>query len=235
MSWELIFFAVFSAAMLICAIGVVAFESPVHSAAALVGTFINVSALFVMMGAYFLGVLQIIVYTGAVLVLILFTVMLVDPDRLPAFYVGRPLQGYVSALVGGILLLELATAILTREALEQVGPHTTAMIDNMGGNVQAIGQVMLSDYALGFEIASLILTVGVVGAVVIGLPNRHVSTTVTMSLGHVRGASDELAPGPKFESPIAIPADRYKAPVGERKVVMTSDADAYTHPGDTSK
>ena len=69
MSWELIFFAVFSAAMLICAIGVVAFESPVHSAAALVGSFINVAALFVLLGAEFLAVLQIIVYTGAVLVL----------------------------------------------------------------------------------------------------------------------------------------------------------------------
>ncbi len=236
MSWELIFFAVFSAAMLLCAIGVVAFEEPVHSAAALVGSFINVAALFVLLGAEFLAVLQVIVYTGAVLVLILFTIMLVDPRKLPSFYVGKPLQRNVSAIVGAILLVEIGAAIVTRQALELIGPHTAAMVDSMGGNVQAVGQVMLSEYALAFEIASLVLSVGVVGAVVIGLPNRHIEpNTSTIGLGHSRGSSDMLAAGPKFESPMDIPAKRYTAPVGERTVVMTRDADAYKHPGDTSK
>ncbi|MCA9833015.1 MAG: NADH-quinone oxidoreductase subunit J [Thermomicrobiales bacterium] len=236
MSWELVFFAVFSAAMLLCGLGVVAFENPVHSAVALVGSFINVAALFVMLGAEFLGVLQIIVYTGAVLVLVLFTIMLIDPTKLPEFYVGAPLQRFASVVVGAILLAEIGVAIITRTALEQIGPHTEAMVQQMGGNVQAIGQVMLSEYALAFEIASLVLTVGVVGAVVIGLPNRMVEpNTVTMSLGHTRGSSDMLAAGPKFESPMNIPAERYTAPVGERTVVMTKDPDAYTHPGETSK
>lgn len=236
MSWELVFFAVFSSAMLICGLGVVAFENPVHSAVALVGSFVNVAALFVMLGAEFLAVLQIIVYTGAVLVLILFTIMLVDPSKLPAFYIGKPLQNYVSMLVGGLLLLEIGAAIVTREALEQIGPHTAGMIDQMGGNVQAIGQVMLSDYALAFEVASLVLTIGVIGAVVIGLPNRHSEPgTITMSLGHTRGSEDAIAAGPKFESPMNIPAERYTAPIGERKVVMTKDPDAYKHPGDTAK
>lgn len=236
MSWDLIFFAVFTAAMLLCAIGVVAFESPMHSAAALVGSFINVAALLVMLGAEFLGVLQIIVYTGAVLVLLMFTVMLVDPARLPMFYVGKPIQRNVGTIVGVILLIEIGAAIVTRTALEQIGPHTPAMIASMGGNVQAIGQVMLSDYALAFEIASLVLSVGVIGAVVIGLPTRHVEpSTSTVSLGHSRGSSDTLALGPKFESHIDIPAERYVAPVGERKVVMTRSADEYKHPGETSR
>lgn len=236
MSWELIFFAVFSAGMLISAIGVVAFENPVHSAAALVGSFINVAALFVMLGAEFLGVLQIIVYTGAVLVLILLTVMLVDPDKLPSFYVGKPLQRYVSVVVGAILLAEIGAAITTRTALEMIGPHTAAMIDNMGGNVQAVGQVLLGDYALAVEVASVLLGVGVIGAVVIGLPDRRETVSVaTTSLGHSRGSSDALAPGHKFESPMNIPAERYVAPQGERKIVMTRDADTYKHPGETSK
>lgn len=236
MSWELIFFAVFSAAMLISAIGVVAFENPVHSAASLVAAFINVAALFVMLGAEFLGVLQIIVYTGAVLVLILLTVMLVDPDKLPSFYVGKPLQRNVSAVVGGVLLLEIGAAIVTRQALELVGPHTDAMISNMGGNVQAIGQVLMGDYGLPMEVASVLLGVGVIGAVVIGLPDRVKPVSVaTTSLGHSRGSSDVLAAGHKFESPMNIPAERYVAPQGERKVVMTRDADTYKHPGETSK
>lgn len=236
MSWELIFFAVFSAGMLVSAIGVVVFENPVHSAAALVGTFVNVAALFVMLAAEFLAVLQIIIYTGAVLVLILLTVMLVDPDKLPNFYVGQPLQRNISAIVGVILLAELAVVIVTREALELIGPHTNAMVESMGGNVQAVGQVLLGEYALALEIASVLLGVGVIGAVVIGLPDRKSPLSVaTTSLGHSRGAEDMLAPGHKFESPMNIPPERYVAPKGERKIVMTKDADTYKHPGDTSK
>lgn len=235
MSWELVFFAVFSAAMLITAIGVVVLEEPIHSAAALIGCFINVAALFVMLGAEFLAVLQIIVYTGAVLVLIVFTIMLVDPDKLPDFYVGKPLQRNVAAIVGALLLLEIGAAITTRYALEMVGPHTAEMVESMGGNVQAVGQVLFTDYVLALEIASLVLSVGVIGAVVIGLPNRHQAlSTSTVSLGHTRGSSDTMAIGPKFESPMDIPAKRYVAPVGERKVVMTRDADEYKHPGETS-
>lgn len=236
MSWELVFFAVFSIAMLISAIGVVAFENPVHSAAALVGTFINVAALFVMLAAEFLAVLQIIIYTGAVLVLILLTVMLVDPKKLPDFYIGKPLQRNVSAIVGVILLAEVGFAIVARNALELIGPHTNAMVENMGGNVQAVGQVLLGEYSLSLEIASVLLGVGVIGAVVIGLPERKSPVGVaTTSLGHSRGSSDALAPGHKFESPMNIPPERYDAPEGERKIVMTRDADDYKHPGDTSK
>lgn len=236
MSWELIFFAVFSITMLISAIGVVAFENPVHSAAALVGTFINVAALFVMLAAEFLAVLQIIIYTGAVLVLILLTVMLVDPEKLPDFYIGKPIQRNVSAIVGVLLLAEVGVAIVARETLDLIGPHTNAMVENMGGNVQAVGLVLLGDYALSLELASVLLGVGVIGAVVIGLPDRKKPISVaTTSLGHSRGAEDALAPGHKFESPMNIPPERYVAPQGERKIVMTRDADDYKHPGDTSK
>jgi hypothetical protein len=102
--------------------------------------------------------------------------------------------------------------------------------------VQAVGQVMLSEYALAFEIASLVLSVGVVGAVVIGLPNRNTEPgTATIGLGHSRGSSDMLAAGPKFETPMDIPVERYHAPSGERTVVMTRDADSYKNPGETAK
>ncbi len=236
MSWELVFFAVFSAVMLISAIGVVAFENPVHSAVALVGTFINVAALFVMLAAEFLAILQVIIYTGAVLVLILLTIMLVDPNKLPSFYLGAPLQRNISAIVGIILLAEVGVVIVAREALELIGPHTNEMVESMGGNIQAVGQVLLGQYALPLEIASVLLGVGVIGAVVLALPDRRGPLSVaTTSLGHPRGSTDMLAPGHKFESPIDIPAERYVAPEGERKIVMTRDADEYKNPGDTSK
>lgn len=236
MSWDLVFFTVFSAAMLLSGIGVIVAKEPIHSAIALVASFINVAALFVMLGAEFLGVLQIIVYTGAILVLILLTVMLVNPDNLPNFYRGPALQGRLGVIVGLVLLAEVGVAIVTRETMELVGPHTAAVVDSMGGNIQAVGQVLFSDYVLAMEIASVLLGVGVVGAVVIGMPERKKPLSVaTTSLGHSRGAEEALAPGPKFESPMNIPAERYVAPQGERKIVMTRDADEYKHPGETSK
>jgi NADH-quinone oxidoreductase subunit J len=239
MAWDVIFFFVLSAAAVLSAIVMVAAEKPMHSAVALLISFLNVAGIFVMLGAEFLAVLQVIVYTGAVLVLILFVVMLVDPDRLPSFYVGRPLQRYVSALIGLVLILEIGAAIITRTALDAIGPHTQEWIDAAGGNIQAIGQVLFSEYALGLEIASLVLSVGVVGAVVLGVPERlgklSDMQTSTISLGHSRGLSPELPANHKFETPMDIPAERYRVPEGPRELVMASSPDEYKHPGETSR
>lgn len=239
MAWDVIFFFVLSAAAVLSAIVMVAAEKPVHSAVGLLISFLNVAGIFVMLGAEFLAVLQVIVYTGAVLVLIIFVVMLVDPDRLPSFYVGRPLQRYVSALIGLVLILEIGAAIITRTALEAIGPHSQEWIDAAGGNIQAIGQVMFTEYALGLEIASLVLSVGVVGAVVLGVPERlgklSDMQTSTISLGHSRGLNPELPAGHKFETPMDIPTERYRVPEGPRELVMAKGPDEYKHPGETSR
>jgi NADH-quinone oxidoreductase subunit J len=239
MSWDAIFFFVLAAASVISAIAMVVAENPVHSAVGLLVSFLNIAGVFVLLGAEFLAVLQVIVYTGAVLVLILFVVMLVDPEKLPSFYVARPLQRYVSLLLGLVLILEIGAAIVTRTALEAIGPHTQEWIANAGGNIQAIGQVLFSEYALGLEVASLVLSVGVVGAVVLGVPERLGKMadmkSATISLGHSRGMNPELPAGPKFESPIDIPAERYSMPEGPRTVVMTKSADEYKQPGETAQ
>lgn len=241
MPWDVIFFFIISAICLFTALLVVVSENPVHSGLFLVLSFVNVAGLFVLLGAEFLAVLQIIVYSGAVLVLLLFVLMLVDPDKLPAFYIAKPLQRYVSALIGLVLLLEVGAVIITRPALNMIGPDTPASIQAVGGNVQAIGRSIFQDYALALEMTSLVLTVGVVGAVVLGLPERlgekarqHRST---ISLGHPRGSDDGLmlAPGPRFETPIAQSSGRYVAPEGPRRVIMTKSPDDYTRVGEISR
>ena len=85
MSWDVIFFYLIAAVSIVTALGVVTARNPVHSAIFLVLCFVNIAGVFVMLGAEFLAVIQIIVYTGAILVLVLFVVMLVDPEdqRLP--------------------------------------------------------------------------------------------------------------------------------------------------------
>lgn len=239
MPWDVIFFYTLSAICLLTALLVVVSESPVHSGLFLVLCFVNVAGIFVLLGAEFLAVIQIIVYSGAVLVLLLFVLMLVDPDKLPSFYAARPLQRYVSFLIGLVLVLEVGAAIITRPAISALGPDTTEAINAVGGNVQAVGRIIFSDYVLALEVTSLVLTVGVVGAVVLGLPERlgekATETRATISLGHSRGSSEILGPGPRFETPINVPAGRTTAPQGPRRVVMTESAEDYTRAGDISR
>ena len=235
MPWDLIIFYMLAAVCIAAALGVVVATNPVHSAIFLVLCFFNVAGVFVMLGAEFLAVIQVIVYTGAILVLLLFVLMLVDPDDLPEFHQGRPVQRVVGGLLGLILLLEIAVAILNREVVGQQGSATPDAMAAVGGNTQAIGRLLFSNYLLAFEVVSLVLTVGVIGAIVLALPERLGEKVVrrqgTISLGHPRG-TDVAALGegltPIGESPMAANREGFAKTSGGRKLVMTDDPDEYT-------
>ena len=104
MPWDVIFFYLIATVSVLTAIGVIAARNPVHSAIFLVLCFLNVAGIFVMLGAEFVAVVQVIVYTGAILVLVLFVLMLVDPSDLPSFTDSQPMQRYLGALLGVLLL-----------------------------------------------------------------------------------------------------------------------------------
>jgi len=236
MSWDVVFFYLIAAVSVITALGVVAARNPVHSGIFLILCFVNIAGIFVMMGAEFLAVIQIIVYTGAILVLVLFVVMLVDPEDLPSFHTSAPLQRYLSVLLGLVLLLEVGAAIITRTALTGVGDATPENISAVGGNVQALGRVIYSRYLLAFEVTSLVLTVGVIGAVVLALPERlgeRLGTRRgTISLSHTRGTDEALPEGPRGETPIKVNRDRpAPAPAATRTIILTKDPDAHTTVG----
>jgi NADH-quinone oxidoreductase subunit J len=189
-----------------------------------------------MLGAEFLAVVQVIVYTGAILVLLLFVLMLVDPDDLPEFHTSRPVQRIVAVLLGIVLLLEVGVAILGRTITGQDGTATPENVALVGGNTQALGRTLYTEYLLPFEIASLVLTVGVVGAIVLALPER-LGVAVrqrksTISLGHGRGVDAALPSGVRGELPI-VPADGgvVPAPSGPREVILVGNADDYTTVG----
>ncbi len=233
MPWDLIFFYILAAVSVLTAIGMVAARNPVHSAVFLVLCFLNVAGIFVMLGAAFLAVVQVIVYTGAILVLVLFVLMLVDPEELPSFYTAAPLQRYLSFLLGGVLLLEIGAAIITRTALAPQGNATPQNIEAFGGNVQAVGAVIFSDYLLAFEAISLVLTVGIMGAIVLALPERLGDKVFTrrgtISLSHSRGTDDALPSGPRGETPIPNDPDRVQPPAdASRRVIMANDPDERT-------
>lgn len=233
MPWDVLFFYLIGGASVLCALGVVAARNPVHSGIFLVLSFLNVAGIFVMMGAEFLAVIQVIIYTGAILVLLLFVIMLVDPNDLPSFHTAQPLQRYLSFLLGAVLLLEVGAAIITRTGLVGVGPASPDAVAAVGGNVQALGRRIYTNYLLAFEVTSLILTVGVIGAVVLALPERlgeRIGTRRgTISLSHGRGTDTMLPEGPRGETPIRTTRGRAApAPAATRTIILTRDPDDHT-------
>jgi NADH-quinone oxidoreductase subunit J len=164
------FFAL-AAVAIASALGVVSARNPVHSVLFLILTFFTAAGLFVLIGAEFLAMLLVVVYVGAVAVLFLFVVMMLDVD----FVELR--QGFLSylplgALVGLILLAEIglvASAVLQNQAV-QLSPNATAGLAET--NAEAIGSVLYTRYFLVFQLSGLVLFVAMVGAIVLTLRQR---------------------------------------------------------------
>jgi NADH-quinone oxidoreductase subunit J len=226
-SAEVLVFTILGAIAVISALGVVVSTNPVHSAVALIVTFVNMAGVFIILGAEFLAAVQVIAYTGAIIVLVLFVIMLVRPDDLPEFHTGQPVQKTLGILLGLILLGEIAVAVLTREVIGQQGPWSTENIVAAGGNVQVIGQIMYSGYVLPVQLVAVILLVGTIGALVLARPEAAGSvaqrTTGTISLAHARGA-DVPALG-SGEAPAARAPRKGKVRDG---IIVVDDAESYT-------
>jgi NADH-quinone oxidoreductase subunit J len=176
----------------IMAAGVILARNPVHSALFLVISFLNVAGIYAMLGAEFLAAVQIIVYTGAILVVFLFVIMLVRPEDLGELRAGSPVQSVIAWILGLALFGEIAAVISTGILTGQRGAQTQAEIAAAGGNTQALGRILYSQYLLPFEIASLVLLVAVIAAIVLGVPERVMNmgaarTKGTISLGHPTG------------------------------------------------
>ena len=157
--------------------------------------------------------IQIIVYTGAVMVLLLFVLMLVDVDDLPEFHTSEPLTRAIGTVLGLMLLIEIAIAIGTRTITGAQGTATPVAINAVGGNTQALGRVLYTQYLLPFEIISMVLTVGVLG-------RRD-----TISLGHPRG-TDAILSIESGDEAAAAAARTNAQPAGVgRTLIMAVDPD----------
>lgn len=157
-------FYVFAAILLASALAVVCARNPVHAVLSLILAFFNAAALFLLMGAEFLAMLLIMVYVGAVAVLFLFIVMMLDVRKPePA----RSAQRYVLAgsVVGGVLALELVFILAMRWG---AAAPAVAPVMKMA-NTTAIGHVLYTDYILDFQLAGLVLLVAMIGAIVLAL------------------------------------------------------------------
>jgi NADH-quinone oxidoreductase subunit J len=226
MAAEVLVFNLLAGVAIVAAAAMITMRNPVHSAIALVVTFVNVAAVFIMLRAEFLAVVQIIVYTGAVLVLILFVLMLVNQDDLPEFHGARPMQQVFGFGLGIVLLIEIGAAILTRTVVAEPGPWTEEGVAQAGGHVQVIGQVLYSGYVMPIQATALVLLVATIGALFLGRPDEDEEPiptrrpVATISLAHTRGADYDSFP--------ALRAENIKREAGDRDLIMARDADEFT-------
>ncbi|MDC0879760.1 NADH-quinone oxidoreductase subunit J [Hellea sp.] len=148
---------------------VVASKNPVHSVLYLILTFFSAAGLFILMGAEFLALLIIMVYVGAVAVLFLFVVMMLDVDFVELK------QGFLSYLpVGALVAIILLLEMLMVGAAYFAGETKTVVVrDNGVSNLEAFGQVLYTDYAGVFEAAGFVLLVAMIGAIVLTLRKRE--------------------------------------------------------------
>jgi NADH-quinone oxidoreductase subunit J len=163
-------FYLFSAILIAAAFMVIAARNPVHSVLFLILAFFNAAGLFVLLGAEFLAMILVVVYVGAVAVLFLFVVMMLDVDFTE---LKRGAQQYLlpGLAVGGLLALELIFAIAMRWTIT---PHLVVAAALPAGvsNTVALGRILYTDYVYYFEAAGLVLLVAMIGAIVLTLRKR---------------------------------------------------------------
>jgi len=164
-------FYVLAAIVVISAFAVISARNPVHSVLFLILTFFTAAGLFVLLGAEFLAMLLVVVYVGAVAVLFLFVVMMLDVDF------AELKRGFLSYMpVGAIIALALLgeLALVASAAMSANGAPIALAPAQAGGitNAEAIGQVLYTDYLLVFQMAGLVLFVAMIGAIVLTLRHR---------------------------------------------------------------
>ena len=165
---EDVLFYVFAALTLLCAVLVVAnpfSRNPVTSAMFLVLTIISMSGLFLLLHAFFLAAVQIIVYAGAVIVLFVFVIMLLDLKEEQRRKI--KLFSLVAGLVSVGIVVSIFFKALTHTAFASFGSPTKEVAPTLEGETYALGKLLFTQYTLPFEIVSVLLLVAMVGVILL--------------------------------------------------------------------
>jgi NADH-quinone oxidoreductase subunit J len=172
MTLPLFFFYVFSAIAVASALMVIAARNPVHSVLFLILAFVNASGLFMLAGAEFLALILIVVYVGAVAVLFLFVVMMLDVDFV-TLRQGMLQYAPIGVVVGLILLLELLLVAGSFVVAPEVA--SSAMVPMQDGmeNTRELGQLLYTRYVFLFQGAGAVLLVAMIGAIVLTLRHKQ--------------------------------------------------------------
>jgi NADH-quinone oxidoreductase subunit J len=185
-----LFFYLFAAVCVASAVMVVVSRNPVHSVLYLILAFVNASGLFVLMGAEFLAMILIVVYVGAVAVLFLFVIMMLDVDFTElreGFLEYLP----VGLVIGGIFMFELLLIAGAWVINPAVTKTITAAIPTNVSNTEALGLVLYTKYIYYFQIAGLVLLVAMIGAIVLTL--RHKANVKRQDINVQNARTPEMA------------------------------------------
>ena len=184
-----LFFYLFSAIMLASGVMVISSRNPVHSVLFLILAFFNAAGLFILLGAEFLAMILVVVYVGAVAVLFLFVVMMLDIDFAE---LREGMLNYlpIGAMIGLILMVELVLVVagwsISPDLLKTVTSPAPPITDMT--NTEALGRILYTKYIYYFQAAGLILLVSMIGAIVLTL--RHKPNVKRQNI------SDQVARGP---------------------------------------
>ena len=162
------------------AMGVVALRNPFYSVLALVGHLLSLAALFLLLRAEFIAAAQVVVYAGAVMVLYVFVVAYVGGGGEPVIPTGPGLRG-TAVLFAGVLLVELFIAMLG-SGLQAIDGEGAPYVAGFGSPAQ-IGELLLTKFLLAFEVASFLLLVAAVGAVMLARRRRGLDDEEDAAIG----------------------------------------------------
>ena len=207
-------FYLFSAVLLFAAFRVITARNPVYAALYLVLTFFQAAGIWMLLKAEFLAISLVLVYVGAVMVLFLFVVMMLDID-VAALRAGFWKHFPVAASIGALIALEMAAVLMggfrpTEEPRVLPAAAAAAQAGLQFSNTKELGKLLYSDYVYPLEIAAVILVVAIVAAIALTLRQRKDSKAIDPSLAVKVRARDRLqvvkVPPSRPAQPEAIPA-----------------------------
>ncbi len=169
-----VFLYLFGLLAILSALGMIFHKNPVYSALFLVIAFFSLAGIYALLGAQFLSIVQVMVYAGAIMVLFLFVIMLLNLRNEIRLPIGRPFQVIFGVIFGILLLVEGFLILKASSVSGALGAFPQSRVDQIG-SVEALGTLLFTKYLLPFELASVLLLIGMVGAILLGrkkLPNE---------------------------------------------------------------
>jgi len=167
---EILFYA-FSGVLLVSAIGVITARNPVHAALFLVFSFVNSAVLWMLLEAEFLAIVLVLVYVGAVMVLFLFVVMMLDIN------VAQMREGFtryapLGILIAVIVVIEIGSVVWVKSLGTEMTPVASVGVEPGYSNTEALGTLLYTKYLYPFELAAVILLLAIVAAIVLTMRHR---------------------------------------------------------------
>jgi len=222
-------FYAFAAVLVASAAMVVTSRNPVHSVLFLILAFFNAAALFLIAGAEFLAMILVIVYVGAVAVLFLFVVMMLDVD-FTRLREGFQRYAPLGAVVGGILFLELVLVLGAWTFAGEAGELRMSPAPAGGvSNTEALGRILYTDYVYLFQAAGLVLLVAMIGAIVLTLRERPGTRRQDIATQIGRAATVNLRSVPSGAGLAQVGIERPPAPEEKRAPAIAHEGHGGHH------